>query len=558
MISWNQIGDWNPQLIREVRGRLRSSGLWLTLGGAILAQVLLMVVFYSLVPQKTWVDPVSRYCTGYMTYEGSHEFVCELNAAGDLILNMQVWWQDLFRLLTWAVPLIWLTGSVYILIGDLVKERQQGTLNFVQLSPRSALSICVGKLLGVPILLHLLAGSFLPLHLLAAAWGQIDGSHLVWFYGGLLGVWGMLSAGAMLFALLGGSQPWLGTVAALLGIHPALWLIAFGLWRDEWKQWGWAVDRSAELVQFNWFGLPIGSTVWMAGLFVMISCGVALAWIGWTMIRRFEWGERTLLSKRSSYLLTLCLNLFGVGFVWSTLSPQGWIPSHLPPQDQVVVFSGVQIPFGLALILSLLPRRQAILDWIYYRRDRASSQPMTLIRDLIWGENSPPILALGINLGIMLLIWLPLVMMEPLHLALKGEVSLGIMAIVPLWGIYGVSAQLLGLMRGGRPWWPGAGIVGLLCVPFLVGALWHEALGGSTGIWVFFVYGAGSVHVDHFPLPGTLIGMSLPWLVLGILIGVLVSRIRSLGRSEAQQIWAAGATPQRGALATPPAHQYPR
>ncbi len=547
MISWNPIGDWNPQLIREVRGRLRSHGLWLTLGGAILAQVILMLIF-ALLPQILMLifaqqtlltnsdpinpGPISRYCTGQMTYPEAYEFVCEFNPAGDLILNLQLWWQDLFRLITWAVPLIWLTGSVYVLIGDLVKERRQGTLNFIQLSPRSALSIGLGKLLGVPILLHLLATSFLPLHGLSAILGQIDGSHLLWFYGVLLGFWGVLCSGAMLFALLGGSQAWLGAIAAMLGIHPTLWLIAFGLWRDEWKDRGWGLDLSNELAQITWFDLPVGSQVWMAGLFVMVSCGVAMAWIGWTMIRRFEWAERTILSKRSSYLLTLCLNLFCLGFLWSVLS-QGWIFSY---PDQIVVFSCLQIPFWLTLILCLLPRRQAILDWIYYRREQGNSQSLTLIRDLLWGENSPPILTLGINLGIMVLVWLPLVMLVPIESAQKWERILGMMAIVALWGIYGVIAQLLLLVKGSRPWWPGAGMVGLLVIPFLASSFWHDALWRPIGIWVFFVYGAGSFHVDHFPLHGTLIGLSLPWLALGILLGVLRAWIHRLGRSETQQI----------------------
>jgi ABC-type Na+ efflux pump permease subunit len=64
--------------------------------------------------------------------------------------------------------------GTYLLISDLAHEERRGTLNFIRLSPQSPENILVGKLLGVPILLYLVAVLAVPLHLWAGLAAQIS------------------------------------------------------------------------------------------------------------------------------------------------------------------------------------------------------------------------------------------------------------------------------------------------------------------------------------------------------------------------------------------------
>ncbi len=105
MISWNQIGDYNPQLMREIKGRLTPIQFWGCCGSAIFIQVTLLTMVWT-------TDPGG---------------VSEI----------------LFYLLTWILPLTWIMGSAYSLQSDINREIKTGTLNFIQLSPRSNASILI-------------------------------------------------------------------------------------------------------------------------------------------------------------------------------------------------------------------------------------------------------------------------------------------------------------------------------------------------------------------------------------------------------------------------------
>ena len=78
------------------------------------------------------------------------------------------WWFDIFNTTTWLALLLLLFLGSYLLVGDIAKEERRGTLDFVRLSPESAQSVLLGKLLGVPVLLYGAIAAALPLHLWAA------------------------------------------------------------------------------------------------------------------------------------------------------------------------------------------------------------------------------------------------------------------------------------------------------------------------------------------------------------------------------------------------------
>uniref|UniRef100_A0ACD5H1H9 Uncharacterized protein n=1 Tax=Desertifilum tharense IPPAS B-1220 TaxID=1781255 RepID=A0ACD5H1H9_9CYAN len=73
------------------------------------------------------------------------------DAFGNAIVDWSLWGTDVF-LGASILGAIALSGiGAYWLIDDLGKEERRGTLNFIRLSPQSAQSIFLGKLLGVPL-----------------------------------------------------------------------------------------------------------------------------------------------------------------------------------------------------------------------------------------------------------------------------------------------------------------------------------------------------------------------------------------------------------------------
>jgi hypothetical protein len=73
-------------------------------------------------------------------------------------------------------------------------------------------------------------------------------------------------------------------------------------------------------------------------------------------------------------------------------------------------FNGVLF---IGLIAVLAPQRQALQDWARYRREKVATGKgfwnRALVQDLLWGEKSPEILAIALNLAIAMtpfLVWI--------------------------------------------------------------------------------------------------------------------------------------------------------
>jgi ABC-type Na+ efflux pump permease subunit len=109
---------------------------------------------------------------------------------------------------------------------DLGHEESRGILNFIRLSPQSPENILVGKLLGVPILLYVVAVLAVPLHLWAGLAAQISLIRILSFYGVLIAACFFFYSAALLFSLvsswLGGFQAWLGSGGVLIFLFLAI------------------------------------------------------------------------------------------------------------------------------------------------------------------------------------------------------------------------------------------------------------------------------------------------------------------------------------------------
>jgi ABC-type transport system involved in multi-copper enzyme maturation permease subunit len=156
LLRLKHLGDWNPQLLRELKGRLKLRNVLIVVAIALLGQVLLLMSLAAQLPvNRGRGDVYSKYCTEGIPFG---DYKCVLDNLGDFVINWPMWWLDVFVWLSMIGFFAVLAIGTYMLIGDLSREEHRGTLNFIRLSPQSTIEIFTGKLLGVPVLLYLLVG----------------------------------------------------------------------------------------------------------------------------------------------------------------------------------------------------------------------------------------------------------------------------------------------------------------------------------------------------------------------------------------------------------------
>ncbi|MBW3587662.1 MAG: hypothetical protein KY448_18015, partial [Cyanobacteria bacterium 0813] len=215
----DKIGNWNPQLFREIKGRLNTGNMAITSALSLSAQLLLFMYYSAQIPvpppNGEYTNPMyHRLCNLYDAHP-SEEKICVRDALGNFVINWREWWHWSFMGLSIFSVLALLVAGIYLLVSDLDKEERRGTLNFIRLSPHSAKTIFLGKILGVPILLYLAAILTVPLHLYAGLAAQIPLNKILCFYIAVLASCALFYSGAMLFGLttswLGRFQPWLAS-----------------------------------------------------------------------------------------------------------------------------------------------------------------------------------------------------------------------------------------------------------------------------------------------------------------------------------------------------------
>ena len=279
MMLLDKIGDCNPQLLREIKGRLKVFPVIITICLSLIVQFAIFLGQLSDLPTEEY-SITGEYCHLASIYQPKqdqlyqidnqyYQLARELNQANQSNknqpekiqelqqrkeklklqkeqlrasiskycppeqINMQQWWIDhwnnIFNILSIIFIFTLLLGGTYLIINDVAKEERRGTLNFIRLSPESEVNIFLGKILGVPVLIYLLIVAALPLHFWASVAGNIPLVNVL-IYDLILavGCFFFYSA-AMLFGLwarfFSFFQPWLGS-AAVLGFLMLIWSIA--------------------------------------------------------------------------------------------------------------------------------------------------------------------------------------------------------------------------------------------------------------------------------------------------------------------------------------------
>jgi hypothetical protein len=428
----DRVGEWNPQLFRELKGKLKPRNLIVAIAISMLGQLLLLMSFTSQLPEE---DPTRSWHRNTRYCDAVDSRGCRLDSFGDPIINWQLWFWDAFLWLSIIGIFGMLVVGTYLLISDLSKEEHRSTLNFIRLSPRSSQNILIGKLLGVPVLLYIAAALAIPLHLWLGLAAKIPLHLILGFYSVLVASCIFFYSASLLYGLvstgLRGFQPWLGSGLLLMFLWGAHNLASTSYQRFTHSPFdgitlfspsfflpylagsispplkGINVFEPGKPESLPWFDLPISASAASFGIFLLLNYSVWTIWAWQGLQRRFPNPSASVFSKRQSYLLTACFELLLLGFA---LEPKfydyrSWGDRIFENFSAMLVFNLI---WFLGVIAALSPHRQALQDWARYRHQKRSTSQKGIISDLLWGEKSPAVLAVGINLAIaniMLTLW---------------------------------------------------------------------------------------------------------------------------------------------------------
>ncbi|MBD1832011.1 hypothetical protein H6F61_04730 [Cyanobacteria bacterium FACHB-472] len=474
------LGNWNPQLLRELKGRLKPQNILLATVISVLGQFGIFMYFQTQLPNSVnrIADIYNKYCTG-KPLPNSNEPQCLGDGLGNIVIKWQLWSSDRFIYLSIIGILILLLAGTYLLISDLATEQRRGTLNFTRPTPHSTAGILTGKLLGVPILIYLVAVVAVPFHLWAGLAAKIPLGEILSFYGVLVGSCIFFYSAALLYGIvsswLGGFQGWLGS-----GIVFASLMLSKGIsttsyfnsttWLKLLNPFCLIPHLSASsfnesfatgLEGFRWFNLPLGDSVLTAVGFVLLNYGI-LTWFIWQAWQRcFRNPNATILSKQQSYLLTACFTVLTIGCAnYKPIENRSVYAT--PLSENLLALSLLNLLLYLCLIAAVTPHRQTLQDWLRARPKRGSNSKRfadsSLVKDLIWGEKSPAVVAIAVNVAIVLIPLALFILLSPAQSATGTGAAMkvnesrtgalfGLTLEAGLMLIYASLAQLLLFMR---------------------------------------------------------------------------------------------------------------
>ncbi|WP_373534060.1 hypothetical protein [Microcoleus sp.] len=544
------IGNWNSQLFRELKGRLKIGKIAIASFLSLSPQ---LVLFLSWSAQIPVVSPVAEgnypthnlFCAGLDGNAKGYHTQCIQDAAGNFIINWPSWWLQIFVYLSIFSAIVLLVAGTYMLVSDLDKEERRGTLNFIRLSPQSATTIFLGKILGVPILLYLAAILAVPLHLYSGLAAQIPLHHILSFDIAMVASCALFYSGAMLFGLttswLGGFQPWLASAAVSTFIATAFNVSSFGNAADfltflspaavlkqvvshvnpsSYSNLSWLIKKFTDV---EWFNLQVGENFLACTALSLLIAAVATYWMwqGWQ--RRFPNPTATVLSKKQSYLLVICSQSIILGFA---------LQSKITNSENTLYLLFMNFVLLLALIAALTPERQALSDWARYRKQIVPSNQKLWRRypilDLIWSEKSPAQVAIAINFFISTVIFIP-------EILVSRNAFLFMILFVNILMIYATVTQLFLFAKiRNQEILAVCTVGGAIILPPIILSMLSLTPEKAPFMWLFsvlggLIVGSASPHTIFLSILGQ-------WTVLVLLNLQLKRQLRIAGESTSKQL----------------------
>jgi hypothetical protein len=520
--NWlNDLGDRNPQLLRELRGRFQLRSLLATIGIVVVGQILLLIFFTGLLPNDD--GRYSIYCMGGFR-------------SGSCPVDWSRWWGQMFKTLTYIITYALYIPGAYALVGDIAQEAQKGTLNFLRLSPRSSQNILLGKLLGVPILGYFSLLLLLPLHLIVGFFGSVPISFFVSFYASLF-AWGALLFTASMFAGFNGRAPnKVGGVSSLIvvaliaiaGIPANLYLNSITIWR-EFGLSGLGADRTNTIA---WFGLPINEDVIGSHGFLFTNLAFITYWLWRALQRAFAKPTATTISKRQGYTIATYGTVLLLGFILPNRGNSFGLA-------QLGMIASLAIYGAIPLIFMLATPRQMLLDWSQRRREISAAQRSenvspgkrrsAEITDRVFGEKSPGVTAILIC-G--LIAYLVMSLALPFTGKYLSRGVLGLALSMSLVANYTLLVQLMLLLETSKRYvWAFGSLACAIVIPGICAVIpGLNRLAGyfTPGLWNLLI---GNIEYYQSPITTAFLALMVQVIVLVIQMFAFNDRLRRLGRS---------------------------
>jgi hypothetical protein len=558
--SIDKIGDWNPQLLRELKGRLKPFPVIIAFVTSLATQLVIFLYqlreFPSNPENKSEIYLDLRYCKVSNTVKEQYRSWgdCPINQ-----IDMQLWWQDHWKYMFLSLSVIFiftfLVAGSYLIINDLSQEERKGTLNFIRLSPQSERSIFTGKMLGVPVLIYLLVLAAIPFHVLTGISANIPFGNILCFYLMLSASCIFFYSLACLFGIFGGSvlsgfKPWLGSGLVLL----FLWInvpitfsgnyhnhIAFFRLFSPTDITHYLVfnlsNSNAELEGLKFFNFAVGKS--FVGVVAIHLLNYAL-WTYWAwqgLKRCFRNPNATIISKQQNYLIVASFQVMILGFYVSEDYTR-WSSFY----EGILSLYTWNLLLIVPLFALMLPHRQAIQDWARFRYQKdansADSSKNSLLSELIFGEKSPAILAIAIDLLIAASTFVVLFFKAKGENLYTSENILGfvssLLLFISLITIYATVAQIMLMLKNSkRTLWAMGTVSAAIILPIVVlGILNVEQ---SNILWLFTIafWLTAQKSTGYIILSAFVCQV----VILGFLNWYLIKQVRSAGESATKAMF---------------------
>ena len=557
----DKIGDWNPQLLRELKGRLKPFPVIIAIVTSLATQLIIFLAKFRDFPGENY-RAYSKYCKVRELRKLNPELrYCPTNQ-----IDMQLWWRDHWEYMYLALSVIFiftlLVAGTYLIVNDLSQEERHGTLNFIRLSPQSETSIFIGKLLGVPVLIYLLVFAAIPFHIVTGKFANIAFSHISLFYLVLLASCIFFYSIAVLFGIFGGSalsgfKPWLASglvfmflimtvsmsqtsyyhnntvflqIFSPIGITDYLFPNLFG-------------RGISSLSRLELFDLPLGKNIITLVGVHLVNYAIWTYWAWQGLKRCFRNPNATIFSKQQSYLIVAIFEIIVVGFLLSEnfTSKRNFF-------NVIEALSVWNLLLFVGLFAILLPPRQTVQDWARFRYQKVANNKnyshKSLLSDLTVGEKSPAILAIAINLLIAASALLLIIMnLERNVFSYNYQVlgCLGVLLFITSIIIYATVAQIMLMLKNSKRhlWAMGTTAAAIILPVFILSILSvHPSRTDyiSSISWLFtsgFWYGVKNSSIIEI-----FVVFVCQLVIAALLNWYLVKQVKSAGESATKALFA--------------------
>ncbi|MFN6518467.1 MAG: ABC transporter permease [Nostoc sp. CreGUA01] len=577
----DKIGDANPQLLRELKGRLKIFNVAIAVVTSLLLQLIIFLYQLRELPNK--YPLTGTYCSLRPQYQQQQTDVyrqsdqsiisdfnnfLSRNFCPKNEINWQLWWRDHWEYIFLSLSVIFiftlLVAGTYLLINDLAKEERRGTLNFIRLSPQSETSILTGKLLGVPSLIYLVILVALPLHLWAGRSANIAFSYIFSYYAIVVSGCIFFYSAALLFGLvsrwLNGFQPWFGSGAVLFLLFMTMVMASSysnslnnsGAWLRLFNPWDitnylfpnlFRIYNGSPVKNLEFFYIPLGKSVVSVVGFHLFNYGVCTYGIFKVLKRCFRNPQASVISKGQSYIVVAFCQLMMWGFTLQHWDKVFDLDRQVERNFALMAIYNLGLIFSLIAILS--PHRQVIQDWARYRHQASNK---SIWWDLIASEKSPALVAIAINLIIVSIPWFVWISLTSAFNiddspnwagdnVDRFKILLALALTISIMLIYATIAQLILLLKTPRrSFWAIGTVSGVMFIPPMI----LEFLGMSSWknptIWLFSTFPWSAIQ---YSAATTILMAFLAQLsVLGLLNFHLTKQVKLAGESATKALLA--------------------